>query len=490
MGMRVGELSRRTGVGVSTLRAWERRFGFLQPERSPAGHRLYAESDVDRVDAVVRLVAEGLTLAAAVARVANVGVGALPDGEGEAMLFGQILRAAEQGIWVSMHGRTRFANRHMAEIMHCSVEELVATPVLEFFPPEELPAVRDRTPRVRSGGRLHFTTELRRLDGTTFPAEITSTPLLSPAGRYDGAVSIVNDITGRREAEMQSQLRSAALDSIAEAVTVATPQGTVVYVNAAAERMFGWRASNVVGRDPRGLIADAEVAAEADGILASVLRGEQYSGALTLSHRDGTTFLARVSATPVYDEHGDISGIITVINDDNERTMLEREARKHELQEETVALLGAQALRQHTDRGPSATVVIAEVLDATRRLLRADMVIMLDVVAGADDLEVRAASPPTDERVTVPAGSQSFSGYVALARKAVVVDNCAHDRRFDSTMSAAIAPSASCVGAPVFGPRGVVGVLTAASRTPGQFAPSDGHVIQCMANIIGTALLE
>ena len=55
MGMRVGELARRTGVGVSTLRAWESRFRFLQPQRSPAGHRVYLESDVGRVEAVLRL---------------------------------------------------------------------------------------------------------------------------------------------------------------------------------------------------------------------------------------------------------------------------------------------------------------------------------------------------------------------------------------------------------------------------------------------------
>ena len=95
MGMRVGELARRTGVGVSTLRAWEGRFHFLEPDRSASGHRLYDEADVGRVEAVVRLVAEGLTLAAAIARVSGVGTGALPTGEGEALLFGQILHTEE-----------------------------------------------------------------------------------------------------------------------------------------------------------------------------------------------------------------------------------------------------------------------------------------------------------------------------------------------------------------------------------------------------------
>src|SRR4051812_34502718 len=106
MGMRVGELARRTGVGVSTLRAWERRFGFLDPDRSPAGHRVYGEDDVERVNAVLRLVAEGLTLPAAIGRITSVGTGALPAGEGEALLYGQILQVADQGVWVSKDGRT------------------------------------------------------------------------------------------------------------------------------------------------------------------------------------------------------------------------------------------------------------------------------------------------------------------------------------------------------------------------------------------------
>jgi methanogenic corrinoid protein MtbC1 len=42
--VRIGELSRRTGVRVDTLRAWERRYGLLRPERSPGGFRLYVSA--------------------------------------------------------------------------------------------------------------------------------------------------------------------------------------------------------------------------------------------------------------------------------------------------------------------------------------------------------------------------------------------------------------------------------------------------------------
>jgi MerR family transcriptional regulator, light-induced transcriptional regulator len=64
-GLRIGAVARRTGVAVATLRAWESRYGVLCPGRTDGGHRLYAEQDVDRVLAVLRLTSQGWSVAAA-----------------------------------------------------------------------------------------------------------------------------------------------------------------------------------------------------------------------------------------------------------------------------------------------------------------------------------------------------------------------------------------------------------------------------------------
>jgi DNA-binding transcriptional MerR regulator len=47
--LRIGELSKRSGVSPELLRAWERRYGLLEPTRSPGGLRLYSPADVERV---------------------------------------------------------------------------------------------------------------------------------------------------------------------------------------------------------------------------------------------------------------------------------------------------------------------------------------------------------------------------------------------------------------------------------------------------------
>jgi MerR family transcriptional regulator, light-induced transcriptional regulator len=65
--LRIGELSKRSGVSPELLRAWERRYGLLRPARSAGGLRLYSVADVERVRVMRRHLAEGLAAAEAAA---------------------------------------------------------------------------------------------------------------------------------------------------------------------------------------------------------------------------------------------------------------------------------------------------------------------------------------------------------------------------------------------------------------------------------------
>jgi DNA-binding transcriptional MerR regulator len=62
---RIGELSRRLGVSEHLLRAWERRYGLLDPQRSPGGFRLYSPADEARVRRMQAHLARGLSAAEA-----------------------------------------------------------------------------------------------------------------------------------------------------------------------------------------------------------------------------------------------------------------------------------------------------------------------------------------------------------------------------------------------------------------------------------------
>ncbi len=58
----IGELSSRTQVNTVTLRAWERRYGLLKPQRTAKGHRLYNEADVECIERILSLVARGVPI--------------------------------------------------------------------------------------------------------------------------------------------------------------------------------------------------------------------------------------------------------------------------------------------------------------------------------------------------------------------------------------------------------------------------------------------
>ncbi len=73
--LRIGELARRTGVSPELLRAWERRYGLLRPERTAGGYRLYSAEDEQRVRSMTNAVARGLSAGEA----ARIALGAESD---------------------------------------------------------------------------------------------------------------------------------------------------------------------------------------------------------------------------------------------------------------------------------------------------------------------------------------------------------------------------------------------------------------------------
>jgi MerR family transcriptional regulator, light-induced transcriptional regulator len=67
--LRIGELSKRSGVSPELLRAWERRYGLFRPTRSAGGLRLYSPADLERVRAMQHHLAAGMAAAEAAALV-------------------------------------------------------------------------------------------------------------------------------------------------------------------------------------------------------------------------------------------------------------------------------------------------------------------------------------------------------------------------------------------------------------------------------------
>ena len=292
----------------------------------------------------------------------------------------------------------------------------------------------------------------------------------------------------RNEATREAQFRGALLDAVGEAVAAASPDGRVAYVNPAAERLFGWRASELIGKNGLAIIPAPTATEEALQIHAKLLSGRQHTGRMQFTRRDGSEFMANMTSAPVLGERGDLVGLIAVFTDLTETIGLQDQLRARELELETIALLGGHALRRDAGASSTPEAIVTEALDTIRRAAQADRAMLLEVVSGGAELVSTCASPPSMEPVVMPAGSGSLGGYTAITRRTVLIEDARMEKRFDAMPTPTMGATGSAIATPVFGSRGVRAVLVAERATAHAFPQSKVHFMECVANVIGEAL--
>jgi DNA-binding transcriptional MerR regulator len=152
--LRIGELSRRSGVSNELLRAWERRYGLLRPTRSDGGYRLYSARDERRVAAMQAHLERGLSAAEAARLTLD------EDGDDAASSALPVLARGSQQLRAALDeldeaGAHAALDRLLAEL---SVETVVREAVLPY-----LRELGDRWARGDvSIGQEHFATGVLR----------------------------------------------------------------------------------------------------------------------------------------------------------------------------------------------------------------------------------------------------------------------------------------------------------------------------------------
>ncbi|HYR07400.1 MAG TPA: ATP-binding protein [Longimicrobium sp.] len=105
------------------------------------------------------------------------------------------------------------------------------------------------------------------------------------------------------------------LDAVEQAVIATSATGEIVFWNRCAERLYGWRADEVLGRDVVEVVP-AEMSREQAAELMERLRaGERWEGEFAVRRRDGSRFHAWVADVPVLDDERRVVGIVGVSTD-------------------------------------------------------------------------------------------------------------------------------------------------------------------------------
>jgi len=148
------------------------------------------------------------------------------------------------------------------------------------------------------------------VDGTQFPVYITLAPI--DTGDVLVLVKAAGDVTKRRVALENAQRMTAIVSSSDEAIIAKTREGIVTSWNPAAERIYGYSSTDMVGRRMDALIPE-DRAAEMTDILARVRAGQGVDNVQTSrTRKDGTTIRVSISVSPIRDLDGAVIGSSTI----------------------------------------------------------------------------------------------------------------------------------------------------------------------------------
>jgi two-component system, cell cycle sensor histidine kinase and response regulator CckA len=215
------------------------------------------------------------------------------------------------------------ANRALAELIGASPAELVGRPIVGFIDPDDLKANPIRTAIVTRDGSTISMRRLRRTDGSLVETELSSTLL------DGGWMLCVVRVTQRRPTDDVLRETEARFSAVAEnlhaGLAVTDLENRAVYVNSYLCERTGYLREELIGRQLSSLFYTPE---ERDRDATRLqMRKAGLREVYEAPHRrkDGTTFLAEVSAAPLSDGEGRVIGTVGVVIDVSERYEWEHE---------------------------------------------------------------------------------------------------------------------------------------------------------------------
>ncbi len=233
--------------------------------------------------------------------------------------------------WVGQDGTILRANRTELELLGYERDEYVGRNIAEFYvDPVE---ITDILAVLGRGETLcNREARMRCKDGSVRHVRIDSN-VLWQGGRFVHTRCFTRDVTAQKLAEQErldaeSRTRS-VVDHVVDGIVTIDEAGTVETFNPAAERLFGYAAAEVIGRNVRELMPEPYRSAH-DGYVESYLRtGEAkiigHGREVVGRRKDGSTFLMDLAVSEFH--HGGRRYFTGIVRDVTERKRVEQSLR-------------------------------------------------------------------------------------------------------------------------------------------------------------------
>ena len=231
--------------------------------------------------------------------------------------------------WANADGYITSYNRRWYEYTGTTPQQMKGWGWQSVHDPQGLPGVVERwKASLATGAPFEMTFPLRGADGVFRLFLTRVVPLKDEQGRVQQWFGTNTDVSEQKRAKEAQARLAAIVESSDDAILSKDLDGSITSWNVGAERLFGYRAEEIIGRSIR-LLLPAERQEEEDKIMACLRAGERVEHFETIRlAKEGRPVPVSVTSSPLKDGGGRIIGASKIIRNITERKQAEEAERQ------------------------------------------------------------------------------------------------------------------------------------------------------------------